>query len=104
MAPGGMAGAQQQSLAKVKLAMEALQDSLAGLPMGSDLHAEVLKTLTGLTKKMQSEAPPQGQDQNAIIQQLVAMQRQGGASPQAGAMQAMFPGGGAPPGGAPPAG
>ena len=99
MAPAPMAGMGRQGIAKAELGVKALQEALAEIPMGSDLHAAVLKALSDISKHLKTGAGPGGGgDQNAIIQQLVAMARQQGQPPQAGAMQSMFPGGG----GAPP--
>jgi hypothetical protein len=94
--PGPMPGAGQQAMTGVKMALEALQKSLTGLPMGSEIHTAVLKAITDISKNM-AKGDGQG-DQSAMIQQLAQMARQqqtGGANPAAG----MMPGGG---GGAPP--
>jgi hypothetical protein len=101
MAPGGMDGMGRQGIAKAELGLKALQESLTEIPMGSDLHAAVLKAVSDISKHLKSGAGGGGGDQNAVIQQLVALARQQGQPPQAGAMQNMFPGGGA---GAPPPG
>lgn len=98
MAPGGMAGSAAQATTGVKLALEALQKALPGLPMGSPLHSAALKAVTDLSKHM-----AQGQeDQSGVIQQLAqaARQAQQAPPPQASAMANMFPGAGG--GGAPP--
>ena len=105
MAPAPMAGMGRQGMAKAQMGLKALQESLSEIPMGSDLHAAILKAVTEVTKHMKQ--PEGGGDQNAIIQQLVALARQQGQPPQAQAMQGMFPGGGSPPppgAGAPPPG
>lgn len=100
MAPGPMPGNQAQGMAAVKLAVEALQKALPALPMGSDLHTAVLNALTGVTKHMDDNGPQPGGDQSDMIQQLVALARQGQSGSPLGAM--MPPGGGAPPPGAAP--
>lgn len=93
-----MPGHGQQAITGIKLAMEAMQKSLPGLPMGSDLHTAVLKAITEISKHLDKAG--QDGDQSAMIQQLAQMAR--GAQtqpPQAAAMAKMFPapGGGAPP-------
>jgi len=94
--PGPMQGQSQQAMVGVKLAVEALQKSLAGLPMGSDLHTAVLKAITEIAKHL-DKAGADG-DQAAVIQQLAQMARQQQTGGQAGAMNRMFPSG---PGGQP---
>jgi hypothetical protein len=56
MAPGGMAGNAAQATTGVKLGLEMLQKHLAGLPMGSELHSAVLKAITDISKKLDSNA------------------------------------------------
>lgn len=93
-APGPMPGAHQQAETGVKMALEALQKSLPGLPMGSELHSAVLKAITDISKNM-AKGDGQG-DQSAMIQQLAQMARQQqtqGANPMAG----MMPGAGGQP-------
>lgn len=96
-APGPLAGSASQGMAKLKIGLEALQAALPMLPMGGELHTDVMKAVSSLTKHLGDK----GNDPGAGIQQLLEMLRnakQGGAPPQA----AMMPGG-PPPGGAPPA-
>ena len=91
-----MPGAGAQAMTGVKLALEALQKSLTGLPMGSDIHTAVLKAVTDISKHMAKN--DQGGDQTAMIQMLAqkaAQQQTQGPNPMAGMMP---PGGG---GGAP---
>ena len=89
-----------EGVAGVKASLELLQKSLATLPLGSDLHASVLKAVTDISKHiggMSQDVSPQDQ-----IQQLVAAARAaqtGGSNPLAAMMP---PGGGAPGGGMPP--
>jgi hypothetical protein len=85
-------------VAAVKSALELLQKSLGSIPLGSEIHASVLKAVTDISKHMGNlgqDAGPQDQ-----MQQLIAAARsaqQGGESPLAG----MMPGGA---GGPPPPG
>jgi hypothetical protein len=88
-----MPGAGAQALTGVKLALEALQKSLPGIPMGSDIHTAVLKAITEISKHLDKAG--QDGDQASMIQQLAQMARgQQQAPPQAAAMQRMFPGAG----------
>jgi hypothetical protein len=99
-----MAGAAQQGMTAVKLAVDALQKALPSLPMGTPLHGAVVKAVADISKHMegQGSAP----DQNAIIQQLMQMARGAQQQPQQNAMMQAFPAGGAggAGGGAPPPG
>lgn len=98
-APGPQAGSAQQGMQSVKTALEMLQAALPRLPLGSDVHSAVLKSVTELAKHM-----PQGpEDQSGTIQQLaqIARQAQQGGGPQGALAKMMPPGGGQPP---PPAG
>lgn len=100
MQTGPMQGSAAQGMAAVKMGLEALQNSLTKIPMGSDLHTEVLKAITNISKHMAEGQG--GADPSSVIQQLVAAQRQQQQQPppQAAAMHSMFPpaaGGGAQP-------
>lgn len=96
-APQAMAGAGSQAVSAVKMALEALQKALPGLPMGTDLHTAVLKALTDLSKHVGETA---GGDNSSVIQQLAQMARQQQQAPQQqAALRAMPP---SPPGAAPP--
>lgn len=95
-APQGMQGSGTQSVTAVKVALEALQKALPGLPMGSELHGAVLKAITDLSKHIEKA---QG-DSSAIIQQLGQLAAAARSSPQQGAMMRAMPpapGAGAPP-------
>jgi hypothetical protein len=92
-APRPMMGTGAQSLTLVHTALEALQKSLVGLPMGSELHTAVLKAVTDISKRMNNESG----DHSAQVQALAAMGRDAQTNPQAAAMQKMFPQPGAQP-------
>lgn len=97
-APQAMAGAGAQAISAVKTALEALQKALPGLPMGSDLHTAVLKSIGDISKHVGESAG----DESGKIQQLAQLAAQARQAPQAAAMQRAFP----PqpgPGGGPPA-
>ena len=93
-----MAGSASQGMSKVKIGLEALQAALPMIPMGSELHADVMKAVSSISKHLGDKGGAGG-DQGGGIQQLLEMLRnaktQGGPPPQAG----MMPGA---PGGAPP--
>ena len=95
-APSPMAGHAAQAMTGVKLAVEALQKSLSGLPMGDPLHTAVLKAITDISKNLDKQGPG---DQSSMIQQLAQMARGAQTQPPAaaGALQQMSPGGGSPP-------
>jgi hypothetical protein len=86
-APRPQMGNAAASLTLVHTAMEALQKSLVGLPMGSELHTKVLKAITDISKSMDNSSG----DQASQIQALAAMSRDMQANPQAAIMQKMFP-------------
>lgn len=76
-------------MAALKAGLELLQKALPMLPMGSELHNAVLKSVGDVGKHMEGAA-----DQAATIQQLVAMAREAHAQPQQAAqMRSLMPGG-----------
>lgn len=87
--PNPMQGQAQQAMTGVKLSVEALQKSLTGIPMGSDLHTAVLKAITEISKHLDKDGADG--DQASVIQQLAQMARQQQTGGQAGAMNRMFP-------------
>jgi hypothetical protein len=89
--PRPMMGSGAQALTLVHTAMEALQKSLVGLPMGSELHTAVLKAITDISRRMDVGG---GGDHAAQTQALAAMSRDIQSNPQAAVMQRMFPQGG----------
>lgn len=94
--PTGMPGSAQSAETSVKLALEALQKALPGLPMGSDLHTVVLKAVSDIAKHMNKG----GSSQQDVMQQLVALARQQQTKPNP--MMGMAPSPGAMPGSGPP--
>lgn len=100
--PRPMQGNAQQALTLIHTALEALQKSLVGLPMGSELHTTVLGCVTKLSKNMNNS----GGDKAAQIQALAQMGRGMQQNPQADIMARMgqgqpqapaMPGGNQPP-------
>lgn len=98
-APGPLQGSATQGMTALKVALEALQKALPQLPMGSEIHTAVVKSIGELGKHFADGGQGQG-DPGANIQTLMEMMRNAKQSPN---MAAMMPpgGGGAPPGGPP---
>jgi hypothetical protein len=98
-APTAMLGSQQAGMTQVKLGLEALQKSLSSIPMGSDLHTEILTALSKIGKLLAKDGT--GSDSNSIVQQLALLARDAKAQPQQqAALSNIMSGAGA----APPAG
>lgn len=89
-----MAGAEAQGVNIVKAALEMLQRAQVMIPLGSELHTDVLKSVSSLSKHVGKVAG--GTDPQALIQQLMQAAREARMQPPPGAMV-----GGGPPGGAP---
>ena len=86
-APGAQAGTHAQGMTQVKTALEMLQKALPGIPMGSDLHKEVMKAISGISKNMTGDSG--GGD---VMQQLAQLARSAQADPaRAAAMRAVPP-------------
>jgi hypothetical protein len=90
-APQGNAGNAMAGLGKIKVALQALQDALPSIPMGSPLHTDVLSVAKTLSKHVDQE----GQQGGAPVQSLLAMIQQAKQSAPMAALGRM--GGGAPP-------
>jgi hypothetical protein len=101
--PEAHKGSLQAGLAKVSLGAAALQDSLASLPMGSDVHDSVLQALKILSKHLKGA---EGGDKDSQIRMLAQMAAQRQKEPlEAERMsQLLGSGGGSPPGAGPPGG
>jgi hypothetical protein len=89
-------------MSDVRNALMMLQKALPGLPMGSELHNDVLKAVTNISKHMDAtdKGPNKGIDIQSMIQQAKGMNQ---ASPQAALIKAMGAGGAPPAGGGAPA-
>jgi hypothetical protein len=103
-APQGNAGNAMAGLGKIKVALQALQDALPSIPMGSPLHTDVLSVAKTLSKHVDQEGQQGGppvQSMLQMIQQMkqnapnAALARMGGGAPQSPAM--LPAAGGAPP-------
>jgi hypothetical protein len=97
-APGPMAGSAAHGMTSVKIGLEALQKALPQLPMGSELHSDVMKAISNISKHLSDQAG-QGGGQIQQLMELMRAAKTGGGQPN---MAAMMPGGGAAAGGAPP--
>ena len=73
-------------------ALKALQSSLDGIPIGSELHNEIITAIQKIGKHLPQGG--QGGDPNAMVQQLAAMAKDARQNPaQMGALQGMAGGG-----------
>ena len=97
--PQPMHGHAAGSMVDIRNAVQALQKALPGIPLGTELHAAVLKAVTDITKRLDpsDRETNKGVDIQGLLQQ--AKQQQQG-SPLASMLKAAEPGGG---GGAAPA-
>lgn len=104
--PGHMPGNGMQGIEKVMMGLKALQDALPSVPLGSELHQELLTAVSKIGKHLPQGGA--GGDPQSMIQQLAMMAQKAKAEPQqAAALQGLMGGGGGgapppPPGGMPP--
>jgi hypothetical protein len=95
------------ALKKVQAGVHAFEEALPMIPMGSPLHAKLLKVTAEVAKEI-SELGEKGGDAQGQIQQLLQMARSTAQSAPMQAMSRMFTPPNAPPamagGGAPPVG
>ena len=101
-APGPNQGSQVQAFAKITNALKEIQEAMTAVPMGSELHTELLTTIQKLSKAVQNQkADPQMQ-----LQELVkSIREHAQGNPMATLNRAMPPNqppAMPPPGGAPP--
>lgn len=90
VAPHGNPGNVASSLSKLKMAVDALQEALPGIPMGTQLHKNVMSAISNIGKHMsEMQESPQMK-----AQQLLSMLGQIRAQQPNQALAAM--GGGAP--------
>jgi len=72
-APQGNPGNAMAAVSKIKSALTLLQEALPAIPMGSDVHGDVLKAVSMLAKHASSDQ--QGTDQQQITQLMALMQK-----------------------------
>ena len=88
-APQAQPGNASMALQKVKIALQALEEALPGVPLGTPMHTKLL----GIVKELAKGLEEVHSDPALQIQQLLQMARsQGQQSPMA-ALQRMYPGG-----------
>lgn len=76
-APQPQSGTASSAISQVQNALRALQQALPNLPMGSDLHTAVLKSVSDISKKIGSgEGSPALQTQSLLNQLRQAQQQQ----------------------------
>ena len=101
VAPQAQPGNAAAAMTKLQNAAKLINEALPSVPMGSDIHGDVLKIATILNKIMQKVPENPGMQATGLVQQARQIAQQG---PAQAALQQMFPqqpGGGAPPPGAP---
>jgi hypothetical protein len=104
---GGMAGPQgnpgntMAAVAKIRTALILIQTALPAIPMGSDFHSDVLKTVGMLAKHIPDSASV-GADQQQIQQLRMTIQQMAQQQPNAQLAQLAQPPANAPPAMAPP--
>ncbi len=97
--PGPMAGSAAHGMTGVKIGLEALQKALPSIPLGSELHNDLMKAISSISKHIASDqGSGQGSNQIQQLMELIRAAKTGGAQPNMAAM--MPPGGGG--AGAPP--
>jgi hypothetical protein len=93
-----------QGFEKLMVGLKALNESLASLPLGSEVHNAVMKAIGEIGKHLPQGGT--GGDPASMIQQLAMMARNAKADPsQSAALQGLMGGGAGappPPGGMPP--
>lgn len=102
-APQANQGNAMAALGKIKVAIQAMQDALPSIPMGSPLHTDVLKCAQSLSKHMDQQQQQEGVPVQALAQMaqqakqaqpMNALARMGAQQPPT---SPAMPGAGAPP-------
>lgn len=70
--PAANAGLAMKALSDVRNAVSMLENALPHIPMGSELHTEVLNTIKGISKHLQNAAP---QNSGIDLMSLLQMAR-----------------------------
>lgn len=96
--PTPNAGAMADSISKVGIAVQMLQEALPGLPIGDEMQKTVLDAITKLSKM----APPSAQVPGVQATQLSGLQDQAKNSAMLQALSRAIGAAGPAPGGAPP--
>ena len=80
-------GNQAAAMSKVKVAVQALQDALPSIPLGTPLHDVVLNSVKALSKHFEKDA----ESPALSMQSLVQMARSSGQNNQMAALSRMQP-------------
>lgn len=93
-APQGNQGNMQAAMSKISNGLKMLQEALPLIPMGNEVHAELLKSISGLAKVMnkEGESPTTSKLDISSILQMIKQHTQ--SAPQS-AMARMLPAQGA---------
>lgn len=95
--PSGKPGMAMDGISKVRMGLQALQEALPSIPMGTELHTALMKSIEGISKRLtEHQDSPQMQ-----VQQLLGNLAKIRASQPTQALAGMMgrPGGAPPPGG-----
>jgi hypothetical protein len=85
--PQGNPGNAASAMVDVKNALNLLQRALPNIPMGSPIHADILKTVSTLSKHAQDA----GGDHSLQMQSLLSMVKSMGQNPMQNALAKMMP-------------
>ena len=85
--PQGNPGNVASAMVDVKNALNLLQRALPNIPMGSPIHADILKTVSSLSKHAQDA----GGDHSLQMQSLLSMVKSMGQNPMQNALAKMMP-------------
>jgi len=97
-APQAHPGSAMSAMVKIKNAATLINEALPAVPMGSEIHGEILKIATMLNKIMQKIPDQPGAQATGLVQQARQVAQQ---APAQAALAQMFPQQGGAPGGAP---
>jgi len=81
--PQGNPGNAMAALSKIKSALTLLQEALPAIPLGSDVHSDILKAVSTLAKHAGDSNQGQGTDQQQITQLMALIQRLAQQKPNA---------------------
>lgn len=93
--PQGAQGNVAQAMSLIRNAIEMVQKALPMIPMGSPLHADLVKVISSVSKHMDQGETNKGVD----LQSLLQMARQASQQSPVQAANRMFPAPNAPPAG-----
>lgn len=91
--PQGNNGNVAMAMIDIKNGLQMLQKALPMIPMGSELHSDILKVTQQLTKHMKDE----GQNPGLQLQSLLQMAKSNASQAPMSSLAKLYPGAGAPP-------